>query len=130
MRAEDSMGQDVIEIAGLVIAANHGCFEHERRDGQRFVLDLRLFLDLSRAGLTDDLDATVHYGEVVGTVRRLFTERAFNLIEAAALHVLAGVLAEYPAIQRLRIKVHKPHAPIEAEFAHVACVMERARGYV
>lgn len=130
MIAEDVMKQDVIEIAGLVIAANHGCYEHERHDGQRFVLDLRLYLDLTLAGRTDDLSATVHYGEVVGTVRRLFTERPFNLIEAAAHHVMLGVLAEYPAIQRIRIKVHKPHAPIDAEFAHVACVIDRARGDV
>jgi dihydroneopterin aldolase len=122
--------RDLIEIEGLAIRAHHGVFEHERRDGQLFILDLRLALDLTPAGRSDALRDTVHYGEVIACVRRIFTHEPFNLIEAAAHHVARGILADFPLIESVRIRLRKPDAPIDEEFEHVACIIERSRGDV
>jgi dihydroneopterin aldolase len=121
---------DHIEIAGLAIRAHHGVFDHERRDGQLFILDLWLGVDLRPAGISDALGDTVHYGEVIACVRRIFTHEPFNLIEAAAHHVARGVLDEFAMVSRIRIRLRKPDAPIDEEFEHVACVIERVRGDV
>jgi dihydroneopterin aldolase len=119
---------DQIEIAGLAIRAHHGVFAHERRDGQLFILDLWLTLDLAPAGRSDALTDTVHYGEVIACVRRIFTQEPFNLIEAAAHHVASGILADFPLVQAVKIRLRKPDAPIDEEFEHVACIIERVRG--
>lgn len=118
---------DTIDIAGLEVRAFHGFYSEERRAGQVFILDITLFLDLSAAGQNDDLARTVNYAEVVERAIALFTERAFRLIEAAAQHVVAGLLAEFPLVERVRLRLRKPDAPIAAVFEHVACTIERQR---
>ena len=53
------MRLDRIYIKGLDVFAYHGVMPKEKRDGQRFVLDITLDCDLSRAGRTDRLEDTV-----------------------------------------------------------------------
>ena len=62
---------DTIFITGLVIHARHGVMEHETEVGQRFVIDLELYTDLSESSHTDRLVDTVSYANVVTSVRRV-----------------------------------------------------------
>src|SRR5690606_8456834 len=55
-------GLDRIELRGLRVFGRHGVFEHERRDGQEFVIDLTVWVDFTVAAASDDLAATVDYG--------------------------------------------------------------------
>ena len=55
---------DVIEIRGIRGFGRHGVFDHERAEGQEFVVDVRLELDTRKAAATDDLADTVNYGVV------------------------------------------------------------------
>ena len=48
---------DEIALTGLTVFGRHGVFAHEREDGQDFVIDLRLHLDLSAAAASDDVSA-------------------------------------------------------------------------
>lgn len=123
----DRSRQDAIEIAGLALHARHGCFDAERELGQRFILDLMLHADLAAAGTSDDLADTLDYGALVQRVTHHFCGQPFRLIEAAAHHVVTGLLADFPALNGVRIKVAKPNAPIAAHFGHVACIIERWR---
>ena len=50
---------DTIFITGVVVHARHGVMEHETEVGQRFVIDLELFSDLSDASRSDRLADTV-----------------------------------------------------------------------
>ena len=59
---------DRIELRGLTVRGYHGVLEHERRDGQDFVVDITVWIDLDRAMATDDLADTFDY--------RLLTQRA------------------------------------------------------
>ena len=55
---------DKIEIKNLEIFANHGVFPEENILGQKFVISATLYTDTRKAGLTDELTASIHYGEV------------------------------------------------------------------
>ena len=46
--------------------AHHGVFDFERREGQKFVIDLVLGLDTAPAAASDDLHDTVDYGSARG----------------------------------------------------------------
>ena len=59
---------DVIEIRGIRGFGRHGVFDHERAEGQEFVVDVRLELDTRKAAATDDLADTVNYGVVAEQV--------------------------------------------------------------
>ncbi|MBX3522366.1 MAG: dihydroneopterin aldolase [Xanthobacteraceae bacterium] len=117
----------VIEIVGLVIFAKHGVGEEEARLGQRFILDIRLDVDVTEAVKHDRLADTVDYGEVVAVTESVFRGKRFYLIEAAAAHVAAGILAHFPAVKNARVTVKKPSAPIAAVFDYVATTVEKKR---
>ncbi len=117
----------VIDIVGLVLFAKHGVGEEEARLGQRFVLDISLEADVSEAVKHDRLVDTVDYGEVVAVTESIFRGKRFYLIEAAAAHVAAGILAHFPAVKYVRVTVKKPSAPISAVFDYVATTVERRR---
>ena len=116
-----------IEIAGLSLFAHHGVTEAEQRMGQRFALDLALELDATEAARTDKLSETVDYAVVTAVAQAAFLERRFNLIEAAAAHVAAAVLAHFPTVALVRVKVKKPSAPVPAVIDNVAATIERRR---
>jgi dihydroneopterin aldolase len=118
---------DLIFITGLAIHAYHGVMEHEGTVGQTFLLDLELGIDLAEASRSDRIASTVSYNEVVDCVSRAFCADRFRLVEAAAGAVAEAVLARFPRITRVRVTVHKPHAPVAATFIDVGVSVLRER---
>ena len=118
---------DTIFIKGVVIHARHGVMEHETEVGQRFVIDLELYTDLSEPSHTDRLADTVSYSNVVATATAAFRDDNYKLLERAAGAVADAILAAFPRIRAVKITVHKPHAPIAAIFEDVGVVLTRNR---
>ena len=117
---------DRIILTGLRAQAHHGVYEHERRDGQPFIIDVVAHLDLARAADSDDVGDTVHYGELALEVVEVVERDPVDLIETVAERVAAVVLA-LGAVERVEVTVHKPEAPIPVPFADVAVAIERSR---
>ena len=118
---------DTIFVNGLVLHAYHGVMPHEAKVGQPFVLDIVLDIDLVEASRSDMLKHTVSYDTMVKTATEAFCSRRYRLVEAAAGAVADAVLAGFPQVQRVRVTVHKPHAPIAATFDDVGVVIARGR---
>lgn len=120
-------GRDTITLSGITAVGHHGVFEHERRDGQPFIVDVVLHLDLRPAGESDDLTRTAHYGELAEQVCGLIEGEPLNLIEALAERIARHVLASFQ-VDAVDVTVHKPKAPIEVPFSDVAVSIHRERG--
>ena len=118
---------DTIKIKGLRLFAYHGVNPEEKRDGQTFVLDLRLGADLSRARRSDRLEDTVNYAAVVKAVRAAFTAQSFDLIERAAQAVCDAVLEGFPQVEEVSLLLQKPEAPVSAEFDYMAVEITQRR---
>jgi dihydroneopterin aldolase len=118
---------DTIFIKGVVIHARHGVMEHETEVGQRFVIDLELYTDLSESSHTDRLADTVSYSNVVATATAAFRDDNYRLLERAAGAVADAILEAFPRIRAVKVTVHKPHAPIAAIFEDVGVVLTRNR---
>ncbi|MFN8637190.1 MAG: deoxyuridine 5'-triphosphate nucleotidohydrolase [Chloroflexota bacterium] len=119
---------DTIELRGLTFYGYHGAFPEERRLGQRFVVDLRLGLDLAPAGQSDDLVKTVDYGRVAETVRSVVEGAPFQLIEALAEAVADSVLRQFSLVQTVAVRVEKPSAPVPtAPLGSIAVQIQRTR---
>jgi 7,8-dihydroneopterin aldolase/epimerase/oxygenase len=118
---------DTIFVKGLVIHARHGVMDHETEVGQRFVIDLELYSDLSESSRTDHLSDTVSYANVVTTAVSAFKNTNYKLLERAAGAVADAILAAFPRIRAVQVTVHKPHAPIAAIFEDVGVVLTRSR---
>lgn len=118
---------DKILIRDLKLFAYHGVNEEEKINGQNFVFDIDLFVDISKPCLSDNVDDTVSYAKVVKTVRRVFTAEKYDLLERASQVVADAVLEEYPRVERVDITLKKPEAPISADFAWVGVQISRSR---
>jgi len=118
---------DRIFIKGLALHAYHGVMPYEGKVGQTFTIDLALDIDLSAAAHTDKVADTVSYDKVVGCVATAFVAQKFRLIEAAAGKVADAVLAAFPAVRKVEVTIHKPHAPIAATFNDVGVTLARSR---
>ena len=117
---------DELSIVGVECYAHHGVFDHERRDGQTFVLDLVLGLDTRPAAASDDLHDTVYYGSLVAHVKAAVESDPVDLIETLAQRI-AGVCLLGDRVEWARVTVHKPDAPIDATFSDVALTITRNR---
>jgi 7,8-dihydroneopterin aldolase/epimerase/oxygenase len=118
---------DSIFVTGLLIHAHHGVMDHEEKVGQRFIIDLELWLDLSDASRSDKLADTVSYSAIVETATQAFTSRNYRLVEAAAGSMADAILATFPRVASIRVTVHKPHAPVAAIFGDVGVTLLRSR---
>ena len=117
---------DRIELRGLRVRGHHGVFEHERRDGQEFVVDVTVWMDLAPAAASDDLVDTLHYGELAERTAAIVAGEPSDLIEAVAGRVADVVLADARVLE-VEVTLHKPQAPIPLEFEDVAVVVRRGR---
>ena len=115
-----------IELQGLRVRGNHGVYDFERADGQDFLIDVTLELDLARAAASDDVADTVQYGELAGKLAAVVAGEPVNLIETLADR-LVTVCLDDPRVDAATVTVHKPQAPIPHEFADVAVTLHRAR---
>ncbi len=119
---------DRIFITGLSLHAYHGVMPYEGKVGQTFTIDLELAIDLSDAVRSDKVADTVSYDKVVDCVSKTFCGQRCKLIETAAGHVASAVLAAFPRVGKIKVTIHKPHAPIAATFSDVGVTLERTRG--
>ncbi|HEV7653716.1 MAG TPA: dihydroneopterin aldolase [Mycobacteriales bacterium] len=117
---------DRITLTGLTVRGHHGVFEHERRDGQDFVVDATLWLDSKPAAASDDLADTVDYGGLAEKLATVVEGEPVNLIETLAARLAELCMADERVIAA-EVTVHKPQAPIEREFADVAVTARRSR---
>lgn len=116
---------DRIKIRDLDIYAYHGAIPEENVVGQRFLISADLYVDTRKAGQTDDLTCSVHYGDVCHLIRREMTEHTFLLIERAAHHLADRILLSFPLIQKITLEVKKPQAPVGLPFGMISVEVNR-----
>ncbi|TML33218.1 MAG: dihydroneopterin aldolase [Actinobacteria bacterium] len=115
-----------ITLTGLRARGHHGVYDFERVQGQDFVVDVSLDVDLDPAARTDDVAHTVHYGQLADRLVEVLTGEPVNLIETLADRLATACLAD-PRVLAATVTVHKPQAPIDHDFVDVAVTLRRSR---
>ena len=109
---DSSRHQDRILLEGTSFYGYHGVNPEERIQGQWFVVDMRVELDLSKPGHSDLLDDTVSYTDLYHTVKAVVEGEAYNLLEAVAEAITRQVLVSFPVLA-VWVRVTKPSPPIK-----------------
>lgn len=117
---------DKIVIKGLRVFAYHGVNPEEKENEQTFELDITLHTDLSRAGMTDDLNDTINYASVAKLASAVMLQEKNDLIERAAARVADAILENYPT-EAVTVLLKKPEAPMKADFDFVGVEITRTR---
>lgn len=103
---------DTIRIQGLEIFARHGVYPEENALGQKFVVNVELRMSTRKAGLTDDLDKSVNYGEVSHDIKAFMETHTCRLLERVAELLARELLQKYVLVQRIDLEIQKPWAPV------------------
>ncbi|OBJ01080.1 dihydroneopterin aldolase [Mycobacterium sp. 1465703.0] len=117
---------DRIELRGLKVRGQHGVFDHERANGQDFVIDVTVWIDLAGAAASDELADTYDYGALAQLAADVVAGPARNLIETVGAQIADQVMDD-ERVHAVEVVVHKPQAPIPRQFADVAVVVRRSR---
>lgn len=121
------MHTDTITLSGITAIGHHGVFEHEKRDGQPFTLDVVLHTDIRKAAASDNVADTAHYGELGDLVVAQIQDGPWDLIEKLAEKTAAAILAAFGTVTGVEVVVHKPKAPITVAFSDVSIHIYRER---
>ena len=103
---------DKIEIRELEIFANHGVFPEENVLGQKFVVSATLYTSTRKAGLTDNLEASIHYGEVSHMITEFVKTHTYKLLETVVEKLAEMLLLSIPALEKVTLRLEKPWAPV------------------
>lgn len=117
---------DRITLTGLKVRGNHGVFDHEKRDGQDFLVDITVWIDLAGAAADDDLAQTLHYGQMAERAAAIVGGPSRDLIETVAAEIADDIMTDGRA-HAAEVTIHKPSAPIPLSFADVAVTIRRSR---
>lgn len=116
---------DKIRIEDLEVYAKHGVFPEENVLGQKFLVSVTLYTDTKNAGMTDDLGTSIDYGKVCKQIDQFLKNNTYKLIEGAAEHLAEELLLSVPRLEKLRLEIKKPWAPIGLPLKTVAVEIER-----
>lgn len=105
---------DHISLVGIEERGRHGMLDHERQDGQLFLVDADIYLDLQGAGASDRIEDTVDYSQISALLSRIITGPPCDLLEKVATQIAEETL-ELENVQAVRICLHKPEAPLGLE---------------
>ena len=118
---------DRIIMKNLAFFGYHGVMEEEKTLGQKFFLDIEIYTDLTKAGKSDEVEDTVHYGEVYNNIKDIVENKRFKLIEALAENIAEATLSKFIKIQEINVVVRKPEAPVPGIFDYVGVEIRRTR---
>lgn len=118
---------DKIILNNLQFYGFHGVFPEENQLGQRFNVDLTLYLPLKKAGETDCMTDSINYGHVFELVQAIVEGEAKNLLEAVAESISRELFDNFPLLKACTVKVIKPDPPIAGHYDSVAVEIYRER---
>lgn len=103
---------DKLILQGLLFHGFHGVLEEERKLGQKFLVDLDAWLDLKKAGKSDNLEDTVSYAEIYSLIKEVIEGPPHALLESVADCIASSIFSKFPQIHSLRIRLGKPHVAV------------------
>ena len=120
---ESINSMSTISIEQMEFYAYHGCFKEEQIIGTRFLVDLFLETNTSKAEKSDDLGDTVNYQEVYLLVKKEMEVKS-KLLEHVGRRILKAVKGRFPEIESAKIKISKMNPPMGGKMKSVSLSMQ------
>ena len=117
---------DVLHVKGIRAYGYTGYLVEEQQLGQWFEVDLSFWLDLARAGRSDELSDTLDYSTVATLVQDLVATSKFKTIECLA-EAIATAILDTKKIDRVKVYLTKCQPPIPNFSGHVQLEIVRER---
>ncbi|MBK1988214.1 dihydroneopterin aldolase [Sphaerospermopsis aphanizomenoides BCCUSP55] len=121
---------DCIHLTGIRVYGYTGFLAEEQVLGQWFEVDVKLWLDLSLPGKTDNIEDTIDYRSIISLIQNLVKNSKFALLERLAAAIADGILQDSDAINQVQVIVSKPSAPIPDFNGKISIEMTRSKSQV
>lgn len=118
---------DKIKIQNLEVFAKHGVYPEENVLGQKFMISAVLHTSTRKAGMTDELEYSINYGEVSHFIKKFVEENTWKLLERVVEQLAQALLVEYPLLWKVDLEIQKPWAPVGLPLDTVS--VEISRGW-
>ena len=118
---------DKMTIRGMKVFGYHGMKPEEQANGQDFIIDVEMLLDLKKAGLSDNQDDSVDCCQVYSMVKHITKNNIFRLIEKLADTIAREILSRNEKIAEVLVRIMKPDAPLTGEFDSIGIEMSLSR---
>jgi dihydroneopterin aldolase len=118
---------NLIRLKNAVFYAYHGVEADEQNLGGKFEVDVDMWCDLSAAAESDSLRKTVDYEKVYAFIQKTVTSKNYYLLEALATAIGRGLLREFFNIERIVVRLRKPHPPVHGVIDYVEVEMSLKR---
>ncbi|MBP3356316.1 MAG: dihydroneopterin aldolase [Rikenellaceae bacterium] len=116
----------VIELENMEFRAFHGCYELERKVGNRFSVDVVIESEETGTGRSDDLAGAVNYLTVYRTVAEQM-EITSHTLERVCTRIIDALLERWPQVVGVKAKVSKLAPPLGGKIERVSVTMTRRR---
>jgi len=116
---------DQIRVTGIKAFGYHGVLPHEASEGQEFIVDLLITLDLRAVSLSGDLNETINYADLAQIAHDNIVGERVQLIERLAGRIAEEISSAYSQITSVSVTVHKPHAPVTVDFEDISVTITR-----
>ena len=120
--SKKNMMESYILLENIVFYANHGVFLQENLVGNEYVVNLKMKLDLGKAGMTDNLDDTVSYADVYNIIKKEM-EVPSKLLEHVAKRMILSIKGRFPQIDEIEVKLSKRNPPIGGQLDYASVVL-------
>lgn len=118
---------DKILLSNLGFYGYHGVLKEESVLGQKFFIDMEIYLDTKEAGLTDDMNKSVSYADVYELVKNITENKRFELIEALAENIAKQTSEKFELIKEVMVRVKKPEAPVKGIYDYFGVEIRRVK---
>jgi 7,8-dihydroneopterin aldolase/epimerase/oxygenase len=120
---------DRMMLKRMVFYGYHGVYPEENRLGQKYIVDLDLGLDLSRAAQSDDVADTINYADIHAVVKAIVEGAPVKLIETLTEKIASALFGTYTSIIKATVSVTKPNPPFDITFDGVTVELRRQRDW-
>ncbi len=112
-----------VEVSGIECYAYHGCMNEESVLGGKYIVDVSIETDFSKAAKTDELIDTIDYVRIKEIVGEEMDIRS-KLIEHVGQRIIDRFKAEFKGLIESTVKIRKLNPPIKGTVKEVAIVIK------
>ncbi|MFW5658148.1 MAG: dihydroneopterin aldolase [Bacteroidota bacterium] len=116
------MGQILIE--GMEFYAYHGHFKEEQIVGNRFLVDLAIETDMTKAAESDDLKDAVNY-QAAYRIISMEMKKKSHLLENIANRILESLYEQLTGIDKATVTVSKMNPPVGGKTKSVSVILSK-----